>query len=176
LLKAGPHFVPNQFQEEVVHVAVVDDRLSVVRLLYEAGWRLPDAMCGRALVHVAASIGMLEYLLFTVGCEACGYITDDGYIWSTLHKHCLSGTLEHVSLLIWAGADINARDSHGFTPMAYALHGVSLYPQLMCRYLERGIDRKQVCPTAQQRTWLRGMREDFQQVSTGPSLKRHSHH
>jgi hypothetical protein len=114
---------------------------------------------------------MLEYLLFTVRCDACGDIGGDGYVWSTvLHKKCEFGTLEQVSLLIWAGADINATDRHGLTPMAYALHGVSLYPQFMCRYLEHcGIDRKQMCLTAEQRTALRDLRESIQ-VSSGLHL------
>jgi hypothetical protein len=131
-------------------------------------------MWGSVMVHLAKSIDMLEYLLFTMGCEACGIVTGEGSFWSTvLHKECDSGTLEHASLLIWAGADINARDSHGLAPMAYALHGISLHPQLMCRYLEHcGMDMKQVCHTAQQRARLRGVRESFQQVSTGPSLRR----
>jgi hypothetical protein len=52
--------------------------------------------------------------------------------------------------------------------MAYPLHGASLYPQLMCRYLEHcGIDRKQVRPTAHQRALLRGVRDRVLQVSSG---------
>jgi hypothetical protein len=111
---------------------------------------------------------MLEYLLFTVGCDTCGIVIAEGGVWSTLHKNCQFGTLEHVSLLIWAGADINARDCESLTPMAYALHGVSLYPQLMCRYLGYcGIDRKQVCLTAEQREVLREEYEAILQVNSG---------
>jgi hypothetical protein len=175
MLKAGPQFLPLELQAEVVQHAVVHHRLSVVRLLYEAGWRLCTPKSGRALLCSATSIDMLEYLLFTVGCDACGILDAHGYVWSTLHKHCEFGTLENVSLLIWAGADINARDNHGLTPMAHALHGVSLYPQLMCRYLEHcGIDRKQVCLTAHQRASLREVREHFLQVSSSLHLSGHS--
>jgi hypothetical protein len=172
LLKAGPQFVPVQLQDEMVQCAVHEDKLSVVRLLYAAGWRLPNAIWGRELLLLAANIDMLEYLLLTVGCDTCG----DGGVWGMLQKHCELGKLEHVSLLIWAGADINAKYRHGLTPMAYALHGVSLHPQLMCRYLERcGIDRKQVCPTAEQRACLSKMREDLLKVSSGLHLNGHSH-
>jgi hypothetical protein len=159
LLKAGPHFIPAQVHDGVVEHAVLADRLSVVRLLYEAGWRLPDAMCRRVLLSLAKSIDMLEYLLFTMGCEICSTV---------LHKECNSGKLEHVSLLIWAGSDVDGRDRHGLTPMAYALHGVSLYPQLMCRYLEHcGIARKHMCLTVQQRVELGGVRGYLLHVSSG---------
>jgi hypothetical protein len=134
-------------------------------------------MCGRVLLSLATSIDMLEYLLFTVGCEACGDISSEESYWATvLHKECVFGTLEHLSLLIWAGADINATDCDDLTLMAYALHGVSLYPQLMCRYLEHcGIDRKQVCLTAQQREVLREEYEGILQVNSGLHLVRTFH-
>jgi hypothetical protein len=139
LLDAGPHVVSAELRYDVVMEAVKHNHLSVIRVVYEAGWRLHSADIGRWLLVEAteASIETLEYLLFTVGCDPVGRITYDAEAYSTiLHALCNCGTLEQFALCIWAGAEIGAIEYSGRTSMSYALDEAMQGSFLMYKYLE----------------------------------------
>jgi hypothetical protein len=127
-----------------VKQAIEANNLPVVRAMYEAGWRLPDTETGRMLLFTASepdggvSIEILEYLISTVGCDPrgpCDLPNDEGTFSTALHLACQRGTLEQASLLIWAGADVEERDSCDHPPLVYVLHGVCSAPHLVYKYL-----------------------------------------
>jgi hypothetical protein len=141
--------------------------------MHDAGWRLPDdANFGRTLLAlniISHRSDITEYLLFTVGCNPNGYITSQDKPWkgdmTPLHMVCSRGTIEQLALLVWAGADVYARDSDGFVPIAYALHGSCHESRLICKYLEYcGVDRTRVRITAWLKMVLGTLRENVVQV------------
>jgi hypothetical protein len=136
--------------------------------MYEAGWRLPDTETGRMLLFTASmpdgrSIEILEYLVFTVGCDPRGpcYLPDtEGMFVAVLHLACQHGTLEQVSVLIWAGADVEERDSADLLPLVYVLHGVCSEPHILYKFLVYcGADRTLGHLTTKQTKEIRLMRQ-----------------
>lgn len=168
LLCAGPQFLPAALQADVVKHAVEANNLPVVRAMYDAGWRLPNKETGRMLLFTASvpdggvSIEILRYLISTVGCDPRGFCdlpSCEGMFATVLHLACQYGTLEQVSLLIWAGADVDERDSADFPPLVYALHGLCSAPHLLCKYLIYcGADRTLRHLTAEHAKTIRLMR------------------
>lgn len=176
LLQAGPHFLLGDLQDSAVLEAVKHDHLSVVRPLYEAGWRPGSEKLGRMLVNRAMELHgsqILEYLLLTVCGAPDGHISLEAHQEAELpllHSACQWETLEALSLFIWAGANVDATDTFGLTPLAYALHGAAKQPQLKCRYLRYcGGDPTRVCLSPAQRHILGSTRPMVNPVSFGPS-------
>jgi hypothetical protein len=170
--------------------AIEANNLPVVRAMYDAGWRLPDTETGRKLLFMASmpdggvSIEILEYLISTVGCDPRGpsYLpNEEGTFATTLHMACQHGTLEQASLLIWAGADVEERDSADFPPLVYALHGLCSAPHILYKYLVYcGADRTLRHLTPEEAKEFRLMRHHVSSVSfdgltAEPRIRRHYH-
>lgn len=176
LLQAGPQFLPGDLQDCVVLEAVKYDHLSVIRALYEAGWRPGSVKLGMILVDRTMDFQrshILEYLLLTVGGTPDGRISFEAHLEAVLpllHSVCRWRDLGALSLFIWAGADVDAMDPFGLTPLAYALHGAAKQPQIKCRYLRYcGADPTRVCLSPDQRNILGVTRPMVNPVSFDPS-------
>jgi hypothetical protein len=177
LLHAGPQFLPGDLQDSVVMEAVKHDHLSVIRALYEAGWRPGSVKAGMHLVDRAMDYQrpqILEYFILTVGGTPDGRISFEAQVGKSapLHSVCLLHSLEALALFIWAGADADAMDPLGITPLAFALHGAARQPQLKCRYLRYcGADPTRVCLSPEQRTRLGVARSMINPVRFEPSYR-----
>lgn len=172
LLQAGPHYLPEALQRSVLMEASRCKQLCVVQAMY--GWRPSSALVGRWILGFSVAVAshrieVLEYLLFTVKCDPNGNVlmtTVPGIASLTsLHVACMNAQIEALGLLIWAGADLDARDSVGLSAMAYALQGTCQEFHLICKYLEHcgaELPRVQPCATAEQQGVLNWIHEDLQ--------------
>uniref|UniRef100_A0A8C9WH82 Fibronectin type III and ankyrin repeat domains 1 n=1 Tax=Scleropages formosus TaxID=113540 RepID=A0A8C9WH82_SCLFO len=114
--------------------------LDIVQCLRSAGalWTSVD-MGGCTALHWATDGGHLEILSYMIddGCEVD--VRDNVSQWTPLMRvSALSGNTSVASLLISGGADVNARDKDGKTPLMMAV--LNNHEELVQLLLENGAD------------------------------------
>ncbi|XP_064176792.1 fibronectin type 3 and ankyrin repeat domains 1 protein isoform X2 [Anguilla rostrata] len=121
-------------------LACFHGHLDIVKYLKECGasWTSRDR-AGCTPLHWAADGGQLAVIthLLEDGCEVD--VKDGVSHWTPLMRvSAVSGNVAVASLLIWAGADVNARDKDGKTPLMVAV--LNNHEQLVQLLLEKGAD------------------------------------
>jgi ankyrin repeat protein len=140
-VKPDLRWTPDDRKAQPLHVACEHGHVEVVRLLLEAG--ADEAMTNedsRTPFITAVSHGQEAVVRFFLdrGQDVDGRTADGGLIWSSLYTAGAYDRLSLVDMLFERGADVNARDGSGLTP----LHGAagSGNDALTRLYLDRGAD------------------------------------
>jgi len=106
---------------------------AVVDALLAAGFRLGDvADRGRRAVHLARQPAMIEHLLERGADVNARTMTDEA---TPLHLACRDKDVERVRCLLAHGADPNAADRHGGTPLHVALRNADERSQAIAALL-----------------------------------------
>lgn len=136
----GKHVDATDQGYTALHLAAQHDYVSIVRYLLKCGAQVdggPDSKC--TPLHRAAYAGSLASceLLVSAGARLDAVDSSFGDLRTPLHKAALH--VDVTLLLLDAGADIEARDAQGYTPLHSAAQMGN--PQVIQLLLERGADK-----------------------------------
>ncbi|KAJ7195911.1 ankyrin repeat-containing domain protein [Mycena pura] len=94
------------WRSRLLHTAIRDDKIIMVRLLLELGTEANYTVHGRTALHTAA---------FRKDARFAGADTTllDDYGYTALHRAIMNGFEETTATLVTGGADVNARTDHG---------------------------------------------------------------
>lgn len=131
-----------------IHFAARNGRLAIIELLLEKGVSIDSLdRHGSTPLHYAIYYDHLRLAKWLIERRANVGIKDDVFGRTPLHIAALKGWRPIASLLLDKGADANAQDGDGDTPLhlagSYAHYGSSWEQDDMCRFLiGRGADMK----------------------------------
>lgn len=128
-------------RKAALHLAVMGGHADTTKVLLDAGAHIEATdYCRMAPLHRAAQqddAGVLTELLLAYGAEVDSRCT--GTRWTPLHWAAYGDRIASAKLLIQHGADVNAKDRTGLTPLHRAVmssEGTCLTPGGRCRVAE----------------------------------------
>ncbi|KAJ7111396.1 ankyrin repeat-containing domain protein [Mycena epipterygia] len=99
------------WRSRLLHAAIRDDKIIMVRLLLELGAEASYTVHGRTALHTAAfrKDARFVQLLLSAGADTTLL---DNYGYTALHHAIMNGFEETTAALVTGGADVNARTDH----------------------------------------------------------------
>lgn len=128
---------------KLVRAVYQKDYASLDRHLNEVNINLPDEEGGLTLLMLAVSADEdadPRMAAFLIGKGANVHLAEGGESLTALHFAAREAREDLVRVLLAAGADVNAQDSLGYTPLHHVVTAANSEPTLVSLLLEHGAD------------------------------------